>query len=135
MYSSTFAHFEMRKIVACGRGRVTQLPAVRKEVIALTGKQHPSLVYIGAATYEEVGAFELQTKGFVDDGCSVSHLKLTDLKSVPNRKDLEDILLSTDIVLFSGGNTKFAMTRLRSLKIDRILKAAMDKGRFPLSLN
>lgn len=117
-----------RRIVACGRGRVTQLPVIRKEVIALTGKQTPSLVYIGAATYEDNGSFELQTKGFVEDGCQVQHLKLTDMTTVPPKKELETIILNTDIVLFSGGNTLFAMTRLRRLKMDIILKKALEKG-------
>ena len=119
-----------RRIVACGRGRVTQLPVIRKEVIALTGKRTPSLVYIGAATYEDNGSFELQTKGFVEDGCIVQHLKLTDMNTIPPKKELETIILNTDIVLFSGGNTLFAMTRLRRLKMDVILKKALESGWF-----
>jgi hypothetical protein len=50
----------MRKIVACGRGRVTQLPPIRKEVIALTGKKHPSVLYLGTATYDT------QTRGWLE---------------------------------------------------------------------
>ena len=118
-----------RRIVACGRGRVTQLPVIRKEVIALSGKAKPSLVYIGAATYEDNGSFELQTKGFIEDGCYVQHLKLTDLSTIPSRKELEAMIFNTDIVLFSGGNTLFAMNRLRKLKMDVILLKAMQNGK------
>jgi hypothetical protein len=82
----------MRKIVACGRGRVTQLEPIRKEVIELTGKRHPSLLYLGTATYDEESAFKLQTQGFADEGCPVTQLKLTEMSEVPSKKDLESLV-------------------------------------------
>jgi peptidase E len=118
----------MRKIVACGRGRVTQLPPIRKEVIALTGKKHPSVLYLGTATYDEESAFTLQTQGFADEGCKVSQLKITELTEIPSKNEIESTILGSDIILVSGGNTLFAMTRFRKLKIDKYMREAMLRG-------
>eukprot|EP01041_Mallomonas_annulata_P003170 gene3170-6253_t len=113
------------KLVAGGNGIVSQMPPIRKEIIKLSGKNKPFVVYLGTASYESSYLFELQTAGFVEDGCQVHHLRLnkhTNIHEIPN------LINSADIIVVSAGNTLFAMKRLRKFKIDQLLKNAVERG-------
>lgn len=117
-----------RKLVVAGRGRVIQVPNIRAEILRLSNKERPHVVYLGTATYEAIDAFEAQAKGFEEIGCKVTHLKLTDAADTPSKKELEEIFSSADVVAVSGGNTLFAVTRWRRLKIVPMLQRAMERG-------
>jgi dipeptidase E len=119
----------VRKIVACGRGRVIQASPIKQEIINLTGKTQPRVAYLGTATFDSDDAYNAQAKGFADSGCFVERVNLTNFKeakkSMPGiKKSLE----SADIIAVSGGNTLFAMTRFRKLGVDKLLKKALDRG-------
>lgn len=119
-----------RRIVAAGRGRVIQSPAVKSEILRLAGnKRSPHVVYLGTASYEKETAYDLQAAGFKDSGCTVSHVKLTEMDEAKrNKKEIAADLEKADIIAVSGGNTLFAMTRWRKLGVDKLLNKALDRG-------
>ena len=117
-----------RKFVMAGRGRVIQVPNVRNEILRLTGKPQPKVVYLGTATYESEQGFEMQAKDFVSVGCEVQHLKLTDSATIPAKAELKQIFDTADIIAVSGGNTLFAVKRWKALGVHKLLRAAMDRG-------
>lgn len=108
--------------------RVIQVDNIRNQIIELAGKKNPNVVYLGTATYESESGFDLQAKGFESSGCTVVHLKLTDMSSAPSKKEIAETIAAADIIAASGGNTLFAVTRWRRLGVDRMLKAALDRG-------
>jgi hypothetical protein len=75
---------QQRRVVACGRGRDICHPVIRDEIIALSGKPQPTLLYLGTPSFESVEAFAIQTQGFRDLGCAVTELRLTDPTDTPS---------------------------------------------------
>jgi dipeptidase E len=119
----------IRKFVAAGRGRVIQSPRIRDAIKNLTEKDNPHVVYLGTATYDAVSPFEMQAAGFADIGCTVEHLKLTNVqKSTQTMSKIKASIQAADIIAVSGGNTLFAMKQWRKLGVDALLKQASESG-------
>lgn len=112
-----------QRIYAAGSGQdMMSLKETVQEVIALTGKATPRVLYLGTATYDEAGPQQTQTQvpsfsnvnagslqAFVDAGCPVASLSLA-IKNV-STADIRGKLSQADIVLVSGGNTLYARDR------------------------
>jgi len=115
------------KIYAAGSGGgMISQPATVKEIITLTGKQAPLVLYIGTATYDVFDAQTNQTKAFVDVGCTVNSLHLAiESPSVP---EMRAKFALADVVLVSGGNTLFARDRWVKLGADKLFAEAMANG-------
>ena len=127
----------MGKIVAIGGGEIgrphenggfypTQTTAIDKEIIKLTHKEHPKLLFIPTASNDSSGYYEVVTKYFSKLGCLVDVLYL--LKENLSQKQIEDKILSSDIIYVGGGNTLKMMTIWRKLGVDNILRKAYNKG-------
>ena len=86
-------------------------PAVANTILRLTGKSTPDVhvVYIGTATYDLPGPRERQTQRFVDAGCTVTALDVT--QNTPDAQHMQDVVGSADTIIVSGGNTLFAVDR------------------------
>lgn len=119
----------LRKFVVAGRGRVIQSPAIRDEIKKLTKKENPHVVYLGTATYDQEAAYQMQAAGFTDIGCTVEHLKLTEVKKSPETiTKIKSSIRAADIIAVSGGNTLFAIKQWRKLGLDKLLKEVSEKG-------
>ena len=120
----------LRKIVAMGKGSGLAHPKVRKTILKMTGKGAKTRVlYLGTASYERESGFDRQVGAFRDDdGCAVTHLKLTDLATCPSKAAIRRAVDASDVIAVSGGNTLFAMTRWRRLGLDAMLRRAMRRG-------
>lgn len=122
-------------VVACGRGRDISAPAIRDYIVKQARRQSkkdesvpPKLLYLGTPDFESQDGFDLQMKGFVNVGCDIEHLKLTQLESLPSKTELQAAIDAADIIAVSGGNTLFAMSRWRRLGIDILLRGAWERG-------
>ncbi len=123
----------MGKIVALGggdsghRGSKYETEAVDREIIALTGKEHPHFLFVGLANIKRSqGYFEAMDKVYAGMyGCTADHLTLADIKSpeVAARK-----IASADIIYVGGGNTLRMMNLLRQNGTDSLLTAAYERG-------
>jgi len=118
---------EMRRIYAAGSGLdMLSLPETVAEIIELSGKERPRVLYLGTATYDNPADQKTQTQAFLSKGCAVDALNIA-VKS-PSKDMLNSKFTGVDIVLVSGGNTLFAHDRLVKLGIDILIKDAMGKG-------
>jgi hypothetical protein len=118
-----------RRIVAIGGGQAADKPWVRDQIIAMTGKARPTVLYIGTPSYDRANGFERQAAAFATEcGLETSHLKLTDLDSLPSAAEIEAAVGGADIIVVSGGNPLFALRRWRRLGVDELLRDAMDRG-------
>lgn len=115
----------MSKIVAIGGGdmRNSETLAIDREVIRLTGKPQPKALFIPTASYDSVDYWRaFQTIYGEKLGCETSVIYLLD--DHPPLKQIEEMILSADLIYVGGGNTLKMMRRWRKLGVDQMLKAA-----------
>lgn len=123
----------MKKIIAIGGGEIgkpgfpIETTSIDKEIIRLTNKKHPVLLFIPTASGDAEGYFDTVQRYFGKKlGCKTDVLYLLKEKYTP--KQLKDKILSADIIYVGGGNTLRMMITWRKLGVDDILKQAYKKG-------
>ncbi len=122
----------MRKIIAIGGGEILKDDLTRettlidKEIIKLSGKRHPRMLFIPTASHDAVGYRKNIYDYFETElGCEVEYLLLY--------SELNENIISTkiefaDIIYAGGGNTFAMMKRWRSFGVDKMLSKAMERG-------
>jgi dipeptidase E len=119
-----------KAIVAIGGGRIRTRGTERidREIIRLTRKKRPKLLFIPTASSDSELYWKHVDKyfgGFLK--CRTDVLFL--LKEPPSTKQIREQILSADIVYVGGGNTLKMMRLWRRLGVDRILRTAYAKGK------
>jgi peptidase E len=116
------------RIVAIGGGGLAAVGGRRpmiEHVLALTGRDHPRVCYVGTA----MGDDPRYTTMFYDIarevGFSGSHL---DLFSMPNVPDPRAHLLAQDAIYVGGGSTANLLAVWRVHGLDAILRDAWQQG-------
>lgn len=121
---------QMRKtIVAIGGGdiRTRGTAAIDREIIRLSGKKHPKLLFIPTASSDSERYWKHVQKYFGEFlKCKTDVLFL--VNEPPSRDQIRRKILWADIVYVGGGNTLLMMRVWRRLGVDQLLKTAYDKG-------
>src|SRR3989344_125379 len=121
--------YRMKKIVTIGGGEIDEKETlvIDKEIIRLSGKKHPKLLFIPTASGDAQGYWEGIQKYFGKQlGCKTDVLLLANGKL--SRAEIESKILNTDIIYVGGGNTLKMMKRWRLLGVDKVLKKAWERG-------
>lgn len=123
----------MGKIIAIGGGSINR-PGIKsetlgidREIIRLTGKKTPKLLFIPTASndaYEYVKSVKCYFGKKL--GCKVDSLLL--FKKKYFQDELRKKIINSDIVYVGGGNTLKMMRAWRKFGIDLLLKRAYKKG-------
>jgi dipeptidase E len=123
----------MKKIVAIGGGEIgragysVETLEIDREIIRLTGKKNPRLLFIPTASSDSEGyAGDIQKHFGAELGCAVDVLFLS--KEKYSKRQLEEKILNSDIIYVGGGNTLKMMKTWRRLGVDKILKLAYNRG-------
>jgi dipeptidase E len=119
----------MGKIVAISGGELADLETFKidKEIVELTGKEHPNALFVPTASSDDVNYCKVFKDIYGDKlGCNVNILFL--IKERMTTQQIRDKILSTDLIYVGGGNTLKMMRLWRRLGVDRILKAAYNNG-------
>lgn len=116
----------MKKIITIGGGSLKDNLHINKEIVKLTGKKKPKLLFIPTASSDEAKYVEAIEKNFKALGCSVKNLLLLSQKY--SKEELKNLILGADIIYVGGGNTLMMMRKWRRLGIDKLLKKAWKKG-------
>ena len=123
----------MRKIIALGGGEIgrpgypVETTAIDEEIIRLSGKNRPGLLFIPTATNDSETYIEAIQKQFGKRlGCTVDILRLITEK--PRYWEIQKKVEKADIIYVGGGNTLRMMKRWRKTGLDRILTEAYEKG-------
>ena len=126
----------MGKLMCIGGGEIPrikngiQLPyetrEIDEEIVRLSQKQNPKLLFIGTASSNSYDYFLVIKELFEKLGCSVSNLDL--LKENLDMEQVKEDILNTDIIYVGGGNTKFMLEKWRTLSVDNLLLEAYNKG-------
>ncbi len=128
----------VQRIVAIGGGEIgrpkkeggrypIETTSIDKEIIKLTGKKHPKVLFLPTASGDSKGYIKVVEEHFGKRlGCKVSALPLIHNKL--SRAKLEKIVLAADIVYVGGGNTFRMIRAWKKAGIDKILAKAREKG-------
>ncbi len=128
----------MGKIIAIGGGEIgrpkegsgfyaVETEAIDHEILCLTGKKNPTLLFIPTASRDSRGYFEVAKKHFSAVGFkSVDALYLTD-KSL-SKEAIAQAIMSHDAIYVGGGDTLYMMRLWRKLGVDAMLKKAYEEG-------
>lgn len=121
------------KIIAIGGGEIGRPGTFRetekmdKEVLHLSGKKHPKLLFIPTASGDSAEYMNVVENYFGSRlGCAVDTLYL--IRGNLNMRETEKKILSADIIYVGGGNTLMMMNVWRKKGVDKILKRAARKG-------
>lgn len=100
---------------------------IDKEIIKLTGKVNPSLLFVSTASYDSSDYYSVVKKHFLKLGCcEVNVLNLSD--KALTKTQIENLILSHDAIYVGGGNTLRMMTIWKKAGVDKTLKQAFQKG-------
>src|ERR1700686_4244980 len=120
----------MRKaIVAIGGGeiRTTGSAPIDREIIRLSGKKNPKLLFIPTASSDSERYWKHVKEYFGKFlKCKTDVLFL--IKARPSKKQIRKKILSADIIYVGGGNTLLMMRVWRGLGVDKLLKLAYKNG-------
>ena len=117
------------KGVFCGSGSDAMFdPRICQTILDLVDEDKPTedikVVYLGTATYDISQFRTRQTQRFVEAGCQVYPLKVTD--QVP--KNMHNLIDEADIIIVGGGNTFFALDRWHRIGLIPTIRRAMERG-------
>ena len=119
----------MCKLVAIGGGEIVrgETLAIDKEIVSLTGKNRPRALFIPTASSDSREYWQVfQNVYGTELGCETDVLYLLGVS--PTKRELEQKILSADLIYVGGGNTLKMMRRWRRLGVDSILRDAYGRG-------
>ena len=118
-----------KAIVAIGGGQIRTrgTAAIDREIIRLSNKKHPKLLFIPTASSDsELYWSHVQEHFGKFLRCQTDVLFL--IKERPSREEVRRKVLSADIIYVGGGNTLQMMRIWRRLGVDKLLKVAYENG-------
>ena len=118
-----------KAIVAIGGGeiRTRGTLAIDREIIRLSNKRRPKILFIPTASSDSpryCRRFSDYFGGFL--ACKTDTLFL--VNEQPSAQQIENKILSSDIVYVGGGNTLLMMRIWRRLGVDKVLTTAYEAG-------
>ena len=124
----------MGKIVALGGGvfvEENKWPAkmrpIHHEILALTGKQQPNVLYIPTAADDREERIDSFQKHYSKFGCKVEVLRL--INEHPSRSEIESKIASADVIYVTGGRTYHMLALWKKYGVDVLLKQAYQQGK------
>lgn len=103
-----------------------QTEKIDKEIVKLSNKENPKLLFIGTASRENPFYFKAIKNIYENLNCKVYNLEL--INKEINIKEIEEKILLSDIIYIGGGNTKFMLEKWKEFGIDKIIVEAYNKG-------
>lgn len=136
-----------RKLVAIGGGKIPkwsfetkddketkyETKAIDEEIVRLSGKANPRMIFIGTASKENEIYFNAIKDIYVTLGAEVTNLSLEDFNEMHETKEeyinrIRVEILNSDIIYIGGGNTKYMIEKWKEFYIEEILKEALADG-------
>ena len=116
----------MRQIIAIGGGGFGRNPGlgiIEKYILDQSEKNNPNICFIPTATGDDESYKVSYYSTFSKLNCRPTHLDF--FKRTPN---LEELILSQDVIFVGGGNTKSMLSVWREWGLHDILRIAYDNG-------
>lgn len=118
----------MGKIAAIGGGRYDngEIISIIKDIRDLCDKEVPKMVFLPTASHDTIDVNSYMMQAFVDNGCTVDCLFLTD--KTLTKEQIEEKIRGADIIYVGGGDTGFMMRTWKKRGVDKLLLEAYEKG-------
>nr|MDO8085965.1 Type 1 glutamine amidotransferase-like domain-containing protein [Candidatus Sigynarchaeum springense] len=115
-------------IVAIGGGslRRRETEKIDQHNIGMSGSRNPRALFIPAASLDNPAYVKHFEEVYGANGCKVDILLLFKERYAPAQ--IEEMILSSDLVYVGGGNTLFLYNALRFYNADAVLKRAWERG-------
>ncbi len=104
---------------------IYQTGNIDKEIVKLSNKSNPKLLFIGTASKENHFYYEAIKNIYENLGCIVDKLEIIGKE---NFEEMKEKVLTTDIVYIGGGNTRFMLSEWKRTNLDYVLKEAYENG-------
>lgn len=117
----------MKQIIAMGGGGFSmepENPLLDLYILQQSSSNNPKVCFLPTASGDADGYIQRFYKAFGEHTCEPSHLSLFN----PPTTDLEDYVLSKDIMYVGGGNTRNLLVLWKEWGLDAILKKAWEQG-------
>lgn len=98
---------------------------IDKEIVNLSEKEHPKLLFIGTASRENPIYFNAIRNIFQNLGCEVDYLQIINNTNIDKIKEK---VLNSDIIYIGGGNTRFMLQEWERVNLKDILFEAYNNG-------
>ncbi len=102
-----------------------QFGPIVRYALDLTGRERPKFAYIGTAVGDDPKRITNFYHACSSETVQASHLELFPL---PNHKNIEEYLLSQDIMVVAGGSAANLLAVRRVHGVDKILRQAWEQG-------
>ncbi len=103
------------------------LDLIDEEIIRLTNKKHPKVLYVPTAGGDSVKYCELYKSIYEGKfGCEFDVLFL--INETPSEGEIREKVFSSDIIYIGGGSPARLMEYFRRFNLDNILKEASQRG-------
>lgn len=118
----------MRRFVAIGTGNFQKQETLKIDqfIIQKVGKETPRVLFLPAAAKDDQGYGKRFKQYYRSLGCEVKLLRLWHTKLA--KAELQECILSCDILYLGGGNTTVLMQILKEKELLPILKLAYQNG-------
>lgn len=116
-------------IVAIGGGEIRKREtlSIDKFIRDLAGRESPKVLFMPTASYDSDGYCQIVTEIYEKElGCKVNNLKLSSAQLSP--AEVEDQILSSDIIYVGGGDTKTMLETWETHHVVPIIKQAAETG-------
>lgn len=116
-------------IVAIGGGniRTRGTAAIDREIIRLSKKNHPKLLFIPTASSDSE-RYWMHVQEYFGEFLKCKTDVLFLIKEQPSKEQIRAKILAADITYVGGGNTLMMMRLWRRLGVDKLLKTAYENG-------
>ena len=117
----------MQQIIAMGGGGFSMEPdnlALDRYILQQTTAERPKVCFLSQASCESPDYIINFYRAFTLLGAEPSHLSLFK----PHTADIEDFILSQQVIYVGGGNTKSMLALWREWELDRILLKAANEA-------
>lgn len=119
----------MKTIVAIGGGELKDLETfpIDRAIVKLSRKKHPKALFIPTASNDAFGYWETFRDVYSKKlECNTDVLFL--IREKLSKKQIEDKILSGDIIYVGGGNTLRMLRIWKKYGVDKLLRKAYEKG-------
>lgn len=120
---------EIGRIKVYDDGHTEQKPIetmlIDEKIIKLTGKDHPKLVFIGAASGDNP-AYYTAVKNHFENRLGARTINL--ILTKPTDIDIKKTIMDADIIYIGGGNVTDLISVLQKTGVDKMLIDAYNKG-------
>ena len=113
--------------VRCPRGRVPQTLAIDEEIVRITRKKSPRLLFVPTATVDDP-EYAAAVRGLYEKRLGCRYRELLLYRDRPASGDIRHMILSSDIIYVGGGNTLRMLRLWRRLGVDKFLDQAWRRG-------